>query len=66
MASQWNLFVKKIYEEGKAKNNNYSFKTALKDASRRKSEMRNMSVPLKTKSRRTKRTRQSKKTRRTY
>jgi hypothetical protein len=35
----WNLFVKKIYHEGKAKNKTYQFKDALKDASKRKSEM---------------------------
>ena len=35
----WNLFVKKIFNEGKAKNSNYSFKNALKDASKRKGEM---------------------------
>ncbi len=35
----WNLFVKKIYREGKSKNANYGFKDALKDASRRKGEM---------------------------
>jgi hypothetical protein len=39
MPSQWNLFVKKIYEEGKAKDSNYEFKQALVDASKRKSEM---------------------------
>lgn len=39
MPSAWNMFVKKIYEEGKAKNPNYEFKNALKDASKRKSEM---------------------------
>lgn len=37
--SAWNLFVKKVYSEGKSKNDNYEFKDALKDASRRKSEM---------------------------
>ena len=37
--SAWNDFVKKIYWEGKKKNPNYKFKEALKDASRRKSEM---------------------------
>ena len=37
--SQWNIFVKKIYNEGKAKNSNYEFKQALVDASKRKSEM---------------------------
>jgi len=38
----WNMFVKKVYHEGHNKNKNYSFKQALKDASRRKGEMRNM------------------------
>jgi hypothetical protein len=37
--SAWNLFVKKVYREGKNKNKNYSFKQALADASSRKSEM---------------------------
>lgn len=37
--SSWNLFVKKVYKEGKAKNSNYEFKQALVDASKRKSEM---------------------------
>ena len=37
--SEWNLFVKKVYKEGKEKNPNYKFKNALEDASRRKSEM---------------------------
>ena len=37
--SAWNIFVKKIYKEGKAKNPNYEFKQALEDASKRKSEM---------------------------
>ena len=37
--SQWNLFVKKVYQEGKSKNSNYEFKQALVDASKRKSEM---------------------------
>lgn len=40
--SQWNLFVKKIYREGKAKNPKYEFKQALEDASKRKSEMGSM------------------------
>lgn len=38
--SHWNIFVKKIYAEGKAKNPNYEFKQALEDASKRKSEMK--------------------------
>jgi hypothetical protein len=37
--TSWNLFVEKIYQEGKAKNKNYEFKQALIDASKRKSEM---------------------------
>jgi hypothetical protein len=37
--SSWNIFVKKIYQEGRAKNNEYSFKQALSDASKRKGEM---------------------------
>jgi hypothetical protein len=43
MPSEWNMFVKKIYHEGKAKNSNYEFKQALKDASKRKSEMGSIS-----------------------
>jgi hypothetical protein len=35
----WNDFVKKIYHEGHDKDPNYMFKHALKDASKRKSEM---------------------------
>ena len=35
----WNDFVKKIYHEGHDKDPSYQFKTALKDASRRKGEM---------------------------
>jgi hypothetical protein len=37
--SSWNIFVKKVYQEGKAKNKDYSFKQALTDASKRKGEM---------------------------
>jgi hypothetical protein len=37
--SAWNDFVKKIYWENHKKNSNYSFKDALKEASKRKSEM---------------------------
>ena len=39
MPTEWNMFVKKIYQEGKSKDSNYEFKQALKDASKRKSEM---------------------------
>jgi hypothetical protein len=37
--SSWNIFVKKIYQEGHSKDKNYSFKQALSDASKRKGEM---------------------------
>ena len=42
MASAWNMFVKKIYWEGKKKNKSFQFKDALKEASRRKGEMGSM------------------------
>jgi hypothetical protein len=37
--SSWNIFVKKVYREGKAANSSYEFKDALRDASKRKGEM---------------------------
>lgn len=37
--SPWNKFVSKVYHEGKESNPDYEFKQALKDASKRKSEM---------------------------
>jgi hypothetical protein len=40
--SKWNLFVKKIYQEGKKNNPSYSFQQALSDASKRKGEMGSM------------------------
>ena len=46
--SDWNIFVKKIYTEGKAKDSNYEFKQALEDASKRKSEMKHSSMSSKT------------------
>lgn len=36
MPSEWNMFVKKVFEEGRAKNPNFSFGEALKEASARK------------------------------
>jgi hypothetical protein len=42
MPSAWNMFVKKVYEEGKSKDSSYEFKQALVDASKRKSEMSSM------------------------
>ena len=49
--SQWNIFVKKVYQEGHAKNKDYSFKQALTDASKRKSEMGSSSATATKKSR---------------
>jgi hypothetical protein len=46
MPSEWNMFVKKIYQEGKSENPDYEFKQALIDASKRKSEMKNMSLKM--------------------
>ena len=40
--SQWNMFVKKVFSQGRSKNKNYSFKEALTDASKRKGEMGTM------------------------
>lgn len=37
--TKWNLLVKKVFKEGKAKNKNYTFKQALSDASKRKGEL---------------------------
>lgn len=37
--SAWTDFVSKVYHENHKKNPNYSFKDALKEASRRKGEM---------------------------
>jgi hypothetical protein len=42
--SPWNIFVKKIYREGKTTDSNYAFKDALKDASKRKGEMGSSAV----------------------
>ena len=41
--SSWNIFVKKVFQEGKAKNKDFQFKDALKEASARKGEMKSMS-----------------------
>ena len=56
----WNQFVKKIYNEGKSSDDSYSFQQALKDASKRKSEMGSQNAaPAVAKG--TKKTRKSKK-----
>jgi len=52
--SKWNLFVKKIYWEGKNKDSNYEFKNALIDAKARKSEMGNSTFRVKNKSKKNK------------
>ena len=62
--SDWNIFVKKVYQEGKAKDLNYEFKQALADASKRKSEMgtmKNYSKKMDKKSRKNKKSMKSKK-----
>jgi hypothetical protein len=45
--SPWNIFVKKVYHEGKSKNSSYQFKHALRDASKRKGEMGSSSATKK-------------------
>jgi len=44
MASAWNMFVNKVFEEGRMKNKAFSFKEALSEASKRKGEMGSMSA----------------------
>jgi len=39
-ASPWNLLVKKVFNEGRKSDKAYTFSQALKDASRRKGEMK--------------------------
>ena len=68
-ASPWNLFVKKIYGEGHSHNSSYSFKQALKDASRRKGEMKNMGTQknfLNNKNTKTKRNKRGSRSRRRH
>jgi len=61
--SSWNIFVKKVYTEGKSKDANYGFKDALRDASKRKGEMGSSSsgksVKKSRKSRKVRKTRKS-------
>lgn len=38
MGEKWFHFVKRIHDEGKKKDKDYSFKKAMSDASKRKSE----------------------------
>lgn len=65
MASAWNTLVKKVFQEGKAKNPNYKLGDAMKDASKRKHEMGSSSASSPGKSkRRSGGKRKSRKTRR--
>ena len=65
--SEWNIFVKKVYNEGKSKNANYEFKQALADASKRKSEMGRAHGLKTTSKRKSKRSKsRSRRTRRKY
>ena len=64
----WNDFVKKIYHEGHDSNPDYSFKQALKDASKRKGEMGSSASGVKSKtmgkkSKKSRKNRKSKKNR---
>ena len=60
--SPWNIFVKKIYREGKSTDSSYQFKNALRDASKRKGEMGSVTQGATKKVRKTK----SKKSRNTH
>jgi hypothetical protein len=57
--TQWNMFVKKVFSQGRSKNKNYTFKQALSDASKRKGEMGTMGKKTKSKSCQSKRTRKN-------
>jgi hypothetical protein len=64
--SSWNIFVKKVFSEGKSKNPSYKFMDALKDASKRKGEMSSIlgkSVKKSKKSLKSKKSRKTKKSR---
>ena len=66
--SPWNKFVSKVYHEGKESDPEYQFKDALKDASKRKSEMGSSASGVKSKkvgkkSRKSKKNRKSRKNR---
>ncbi len=59
--SDWNIFVKNVYAEGKAKDDSYEFKDALKDASRMKAENGSMKLATASGIKKGKKTRKSKK-----
>ena len=61
MATEWNMFVKKIFHEGRNKDKSYSFKNALQDASKRKGEMgKTISRKTKTKTKKSRKSKSSK------
>jgi hypothetical protein len=59
MATEWNMFVKKIFHEGRNKDKSYSFKNALQDASKRKGEM-GKTISRKTKTKKSRKSKSSK------
>ncbi len=61
--SDWNIFVKNVYAEGKAKDDSYEFKDALKDASRMKAENGSMKIANASGIKKGKKTRKSRKSR---
>jgi hypothetical protein len=61
--SDWNIFVKKVYAEGKAKDDSYEFKDALKDASKLKAENGSMNNVIASGIKKVKKTRKSRKSR---
>lgn len=59
--SAWTDFVKKVYNEGNAKDSNYHYKQAMKDASARKSEMGSSMGNTNSKTKKQRKSRKSKK-----
>jgi len=64
--SSWNIFVKKIYTEGKSSDSNYQFKNALRDASKRKGEMGSMGPTKKVRKTKSKKSKGGKTRRRSH
>ena len=54
MGEKWFDFVKRIHQEGQKKDKDYSFKKAMMDASKRKSEWKKDGSSSKSSSRKTK------------
>ena len=59
----WTDFIVKIYNEGRGKDSTYSYKQAMKDASKRKGEMGSPSSTTPLKQGKTKKARKSRKAR---